>query len=488
MALPETIEIVPLDKPVRAEITVPGSKSITNRALILAALADGEVTLAGALWSEDTQVMAEALQKLGSEIKVEPDPEEFCNRTITVKGLGGNIPNGGTAEKPLELFVGNAGTAARFLAAFVCLGNGVYRLSGVPRMHERPQAALFEALRGLGYLVESEKANDKLPAKIFGSSSRGNEAPCEKSGIRNPKSEIDQSLLTSAATKEKKCRVSIAESSQFASALLLCAKTGGWKVEVVGENAEESPYVAMTAKMIEAFPHHGGKFQIEPDASSGSYFAAVNWVLWAGTHSLESDVTVKNWPTTDWQIDSRYLELITGIRSKTEISRKHDLGDSIMLDIVISPLNLPRPAATTSGLFLPDSKRTTPRPAKMVFRDLDRLRVQETDRVEAIVTELKKLGTNISETNNVITIIPDCALHLPAGQHIETYNDHRVAMCFAVLGLKVPGIKIKNPACVKKTFPNFFQKFATPPPKGLGATIRDAKTGRKLAVEELFAE
>ena len=129
MPLPDLIEIVPLDKPVRAEITVPGSKSITNRALILAALADGEVTLQGALWSEDTQVMVEALQKLGFEMKVEPDPDEFCNRTITVKGLGGKIPNAGTPEKPLELFVGNAGTAARFLAAMVCLGNGVYRLS-----------------------------------------------------------------------------------------------------------------------------------------------------------------------------------------------------------------------------------------------------------------------------------------------------------------------------------------------------------------------
>ena len=167
MPLPDLIEIVPLDKPVRAEITVPGSKSITNRALILAALADGEVTLTGALWSEDTQVMAEALQKLGFQIKVEPDPDEVCNRTITVKGLGGKIPNGGTAEEPMELFVGNAGTAARFLTAFVCLGNGVYRLHGVPRMHERPQAALFKALRELGYRVESEKGNDKLPAKIF---------------------------------------------------------------------------------------------------------------------------------------------------------------------------------------------------------------------------------------------------------------------------------------------------------------------------------
>jgi 3-phosphoshikimate 1-carboxyvinyltransferase len=253
--LPELIEIVPLDKPVRAEITVPGSKSITNRALVLAALADGETILTGALWSEDTQIMVECLQDLGFMVNVAPDPDEVCNRTITVYGQGGTIPGGGTVENPLELFVGNAGTAARFLAALVCLGKGVYRLHGVPRMHERPQAALFQALRELGYRVDSP--NDKLPAVIFGSSRR--ESAQTYSG-RN------QSRLTSAAT------VSIEESSQFASALLLCAKHGGWEVKVVGENAEESPYVAMTSKMIEAFPKRGGKFQIEPDASSGSYF------------------------------------------------------------------------------------------------------------------------------------------------------------------------------------------------------------------------
>ncbi len=209
--LPDLIEIVPLDKPVRAEITVPGSKSITNRALILAALADGEVTLTGALWSEDTQVMTEALKTLGFEIKVENDPDEFCNRTITVKGLGGKIPNTGTTEKPLELFVGNAGTAARFLSAFVCLGAGVYRLSGVPRMHERPQAALFSALRELGYRVEPEKGNDKLPVKIFATEAQSRHC-IEK--------EIDS---VSSASPQRKCRVSIEESSQFASALLLSA-------------------------------------------------------------------------------------------------------------------------------------------------------------------------------------------------------------------------------------------------------------------------
>ena len=242
MPLPDLIEIVPLAQPVRAEITVPGSKSITNRALILAALAEGEVTLEGALWSEDTQIMVECLQELGFMVDVRPDPNEFSNRTITVYGKSGNIPPGGTEEQPMELFVGNAGTAARFLAAFVCLGKGVYKLHGVPRMNERPKAALFQALRELGYRVDSP--TDKLPAIIHGSG--------PKPGA--------------------KCTVNIEESSQFASALMLCAKVGGWSVNVIGENAEESPYVVMTSKLIEAFPKRGGKFSIEPDASQRKLF------------------------------------------------------------------------------------------------------------------------------------------------------------------------------------------------------------------------
>src|SRR5512143_2262769 len=131
MPLPDLIEIVPPDQPVQAEITVPGSKSLTNRALILAALGEGETTLEGALWSEDTQVMVECLQELGFMVNVVADRQEPCNRTITVYGKGGVVPGGGTEAQPLELFVGNAGTAARFLAALVCLGKGVYVLHGV---------------------------------------------------------------------------------------------------------------------------------------------------------------------------------------------------------------------------------------------------------------------------------------------------------------------------------------------------------------------
>ena len=515
MALPDLIEIVPLDKPVRAEITVPGSKSITNRALVLAALADGETTLTGALWSEDTQVMVECLQDLGFMVNVAPDLNEVCNRTITVYGRGGMIPGGGTAENPIELLVGNAGTAARFLAAMVCLGNGVYRLSGVPRMHERPQAALFKALRELGYRVDS--ANDKLPATMFGGSSRRQSAQSSSSGI-------NQSRLTSAAT------VSIEESSQFASALLLCARHGGWDVNVVGENAEESPYVAMTFKLIEAFPKRGGTFQIEPDASSGSYFHGACWIInnaeardyffaqiqkrqdavqgqttaaFVGDSLVQhSFVYVFDWPTSGWQLDAdfpNFFSVNQFLPLPERISREDQLGDSIMTAIVLTAASgnfiVNNAVETAPGRYRlitrkPESVgRTTEfesiQPPKQVrFVELGRLRVQECERVVALRTELTKCGAKVVEEGDTLTVYPS-QLH---GAEIETYNDHRMAMCFAILGLKVPGIKIKNPACVKKTFPNFFQKLAASPPHGLGAKIRDGNTGRKLGMDELFAD
>jgi 3-phosphoshikimate 1-carboxyvinyltransferase len=505
--LPDLIEIVPLTAPVKAEITVPGSKSITNRALILAALADGEVILKGALWSEDTQIMVVCLKELGFVVNVAADPDETCNRTITVVGQGGRVPPGGAETQPLELFVGNAGTAARFLAPFLCLGSGVYRLCGVPRMHERPQAALFAAIRELGYRIEAEHANDKLPARIYG---------------KGP--------------HRGKCRVSIEESSQFASALLLSAGVGGWQVDIAGENEDESPYVAMTSKLMAAFPQKGGTFQIEPDASSGSYFWAAGRIVpqiedfsdlpelkqklelslpepFRLGHIVQggiSDVEVLSWPKTGWQIDEKfksylvwghllhdfptYLKQLLALvkkggvpdqkisgeiyarfieSSNGEISRAVDLGDSIMTAIVIAPMEQ----------WLHGKEF-------IKFTDLGRLRVQECERVVALRTELTKCGAKVAEEGDTLTVWPSKPEELH-GAEIETYNDHRMAMCFAVLGLKVPGIKIKNPACVKKTFPNFFQKLAAQPPHGLGAEIWEVKNGqrtRKLSGEDLFAD
>jgi 3-phosphoshikimate 1-carboxyvinyltransferase len=429
MALPGIIEIVPLNQPLEAAVSVPGSKSITNRALILAALAQGRTRLMGALWSEDTQVMVDALRKLGFEIQIEQDASEASNRTITITGCNGQVPRGGTAAEPLELFVGNAGTAARFLSAFVCLGNGVYRLDGVPRMRERPQKALFEALRRLGYRLDS--ANNKLPALIHG-----------------------------AGPKPGSCEISIEESSQFASALALSARVAGWEITLTGNNSEESPYFEMTRDLANVFPTEGGTFEIEPDASSGSYFWAARWLL--AQKFGQAEISVRDWPRSTWQVDARFPRYLP---LKTNISRESDLGDSIMTAIVLAPY--------------------ADRPVQ--FSELGRLRVQETERVKALKNELNKCsGPAIcaSESGDTLRVTP-AAMH---GAEIETYHDHRIAMCFAILGLVTEGIRILNPACVKKTFPDFFQKLAALPPHGLGAKIIDSSSGAPLNIADLFAQ
>ena len=307
-------------------------------------------------------------------------------------------------------------------------------------MHERPQSALFDALRQLGYRVSSP--NDRLPALIHG-----------------------------AGPLSGKCQVSIAESSQFASALLLCSQPGGWQVRVTGENAEESPYIEMTRQLLKAFPSAGGVFDVEPDASSGSYFIAADsflrWKKPLQRRSLASGrlvfapdraVAVVDWPTSGWQIDAAFPKYVP---LPEEVSRERDLGDSIMTAIMLAP-------------WAEHAVR---------FTQLGRLRLQECERVAALRSELTKCGARVLETDDTLTVYPSL-LH---GATVETYDDHRMAMCFSILGLQVPGIKIKNPSCVKKTFPNFYQKLAQPAPSGLGATVREANSQRNLGWEELFA-
>ncbi len=399
-SFPAKIEIIPLRGLAPQVITIPGSKSITNRALILAACSSGQIILKGGLWSEDTQVMTEALRKIGIEVRIFKEAEP-ANREFRLCGLGDRLPLGGTLENPLEIFVGNSGTSARFLAAFLCAsGGGFYRLSGVPRMHQRPQKELFIALRQLGYTVLSEKEEGFLPAVIG--------APRGKS------------------TKGGACCIGQKESSQFASGLLLSARQGRWRIELEGET---SPYIRMTCSMLEVFPRLGGEFQIEPDASGGSYFYAAN--IWAKGFPLSKPISVVDWPKTDWQADASFPDYMP---LPDEISRERDLGDSIMTAIILAPL--------------------ADKP--IVFRDLGRLRVQECERVSALRRELSRCGARVEEIGDTLKIYPS-RLH---GAEIETYQDHRMAMCFTVLGLGIPGMVIKNPGCVVKSFPNFFDKVA----------------------------
>ncbi len=421
--LPDLIEILPPTGPVNATVVLPGSKSITNRALVLAALADGEVTLRGALWSEDTQAMVHCLHALGFEVSVSDDPDEPANRTLVVRGQGGRIPKTGTLEAPLELFVENAGTAARFLLAMVCLGQGVYRISGIPRMHQRPQAALVHALRQLGYRIDTP--NDFLPALVHGTGPRPGAS----------------------------CRVSVEESSQFASALVLSQPIGGWQIEVTGANEDELPYVEMTRQLVTEFPWKGGTYAIEPDASGASYFWGADWLL----RERGGRVKVEPVPQSTMQMDRAFLDLILGQPWRASYSRRSDLADSIMTAIALAPFA----------------------PAVTAFTDLGRLRVQECERVAALRTELTKCGARVEESGDTLTIHPG-PLH---GAEIDTYNDHRMAMCFGMLGLVVPDIRLRNPACVRKTFPNYFAKLAT-----LGAQIRDSHSGTTLTEQGLLAD
>ncbi|MDB4609722.1 3-phosphoshikimate 1-carboxyvinyltransferase [Verrucomicrobia bacterium] len=429
MPLPEAILLHPIQTPVKVRLGVPGSKSITNRALILAALSHGTRTLEGALWSEDTQVMVNCLRKIGFDISILEDSSDEANRRIQVHGSGGRLPSQACLNTPLDLHVGNAGTAARFLLAMTCLGHGQYRLSGVDRMHERPQKELIMALRELGYQIVSENGN--LPAIVHGQGPRPGSS----------------------------CTVSIRESSQFASALLLSAKAGGWDINTPLEQSEHAPYVEMTRSMIEAFPQNeGAACQIEPDASGGSYFWAIKHLMSKYGSNPSENIQITHWPQTDWQIDTEFPKFLP---LPPQISREQDLGDSIMTSIVMAPWS---------------SHSTT-------FSELGRLRVQECERVKALKTELTKCGAQVEEHGDTLKIHPG-RLH---GASIDTYNDHRMAMCFAVVGTQIPGIVIKNPACVKKTFPNFFQKLASPAPEGLSMKICNASTGELLSPNDLIA-
>jgi 3-phosphoshikimate 1-carboxyvinyltransferase len=419
--LPALIEVSPPRGQKESRVVLPGSKSLTNRALILAALAAKPVTLRGALWSEDTQAMVECLERLGFGVEVANDPAEPANRTLKLQGGGGTIPNAGTPDRPLELFVENAGTAARFLPPMLCLGHGSYRVSGIERMHQRPQAALVAALRQLGYRIDTP--NDRLPAVIHGTGPRPGAA----------------------------CSVSVEESSQFASALLLSAGIGGWRVSVTGANEDELPYVDMTRRLVKDFPWNGGTYGIEADASGASYFWGADWLL----RESGSRVMVVPTPRSGMQADQNFLNLVAQGTWRPAYSRQTDLADSIMTAIVLAP-------------FAPEPTR---------FTELGRLRVQECERVKALRTELGKCGARVEESGDTLTIHPG-PLH---GAEIETYNDHRVAMCFGMLGLRVPGLRLRNPACVRKTFPNFFAKLAE-----LGTVIEDAD-GKLLSGDELLA-
>lgn len=397
---PPTLPIQPFTRPARGTVTLPGSKSITNRALILAALGRKTITLRGALFSRDSRIMVAALQTLGFAVQTDETA-----LTITVTGRGGEIP---VREAKIE--VGNAGTAARFLTAFVCLRpDGVYHFDGDEAMRRRPINALLEALQSQGATASS-------PSFPF---------TLKTAGLRGGLVEIDAS-----------------ESSQMLSALLMVAPLAPQPltVKLKGE-AGSKPFVRMTEAMVKQFTAQPTDYAIEADASAASYYLALPLVT-GGTVTLPGLRAAGE----GLQGDSAFADVIVRVKQRPPGTlldlNFREFSDTFLTLAAIAPL-LSGPTRITG---------------------IAHTRKQETDRVAGMARELIKLGQDVVETEDSLTITPR---PLKSGVEIETYHDHRFAMSFGILGCHDlhgdgrPWLTIKDPACCSKTFPDFFRLLAS---------------------------
>jgi 3-phosphoshikimate 1-carboxyvinyltransferase len=416
----DEIEIIPILRPLAATVKVPGSKSITNRALLLAAMAEGRSTIDAALISDDTRRMVAALSALG--FAVEADERA---RRITLAGGAGAIPSTGA-----NLDAGGAGTAMRFLAGFLTLGRGRYRLDGNARMRERPIGPLIDAMRALGLEVTCEFGNGCAPVVI---ETRG-------TAFTGGTVTIDARL-----------------SSQFVSALLMPAPLwrNGLTLTASGETAR--PFIEMTLRLMEAWGaastvtgelivvpggqrYHAMDFTVEPDATAASYFAAAAALL-GGT------VTIPGLTRTSFQGDAVFLAILEQMGARmtwhSDAVTVSSTGRLSGVDIAMNPMPDVVPTLAAIAPFADAPTR---------IRKVGFIRHHESDRIGAIATELRRLGAAVREFDDGLEIAPS-RLH-PAA--IETYDDHRIAMAFAVIGLKVPGLRIRNPGCVAKTYPEFF--------------------------------
>ncbi len=415
------IEIQPISKPLDATITVPGSKSYTNRALLVAAMASGASMLTGALFSDDTRYMSASLRKLG--VKIDADEKRA---TFVVHGNGGEIPVPGA-----ELYIGNSGTTSRSLTAYVSLGHGRFVIDGdEPMRHGRPIADLLDALRQIGVSARTQFGNGHLPVII------------EADGLTGGKTRLD-----------------VSKSSQFLTALLLIAPyaKSGMEIEVIGDR--EMPYINITLAVMAAFGAHatnngykhfriesGQQYQprvynIEPDASNASYFFAAAAIT-------GGRVTVKHLNMDSAQGDVQFVRLLEKMGCQVAVS---DAGITVIGPEQLKGIDVDMRTISDTSLTLAAIAPFAD--SKVSIRNIEHTRWQETDRIHAMVTELRKLGVPVVEHRDGLEISP--APITPTA--IDTYEDHRMAMAFSLVGLKTNGIRINDPECVSKTFPDYFQ-------------------------------
>jgi len=425
------MQIIPFNHPLNAAVHVPGSKSLTNRALLIAALANGTTRLTNALFSDDSCYFAKALQTLGFDVQLDE-----ARRAMTVTGLGGKIP-----ARKAELFIGNAGTAARFLSAFLTLGNGEYILDGEPRMRERPIGDLVDSLAQLGATLQPLAVSDQLssicpPIKIIAS------------GLPGGKTKIAGNI-----------------SSQFLSALLMVAPYAKSPVEIeVTTELNSKPYVDMTIAIMQDFgvniERQGyerfiirpsffsplSSYSIESDASAASYFFAAPAIC-GGT------VRVENISRKSKQGDIGFLDVLQqmGCEIKEGDNFIEVTGAGSLHGVDVDMRDISDTAQTLAAIAPFASSPTR-------IRGIAFIRAKETDRVHAVCTELRRLGVHVEEHDDGMTIHP---VEKTRPAVVQTYNDHRMAMAFSLIGLRAEGVTIENPSCVSKTFPAFFEVLET---------------------------
>ena len=436
-SFPAELAIAPLERPPRATVSVPGSKSVTNRALLVAALAEGVSEVGNVLFSDDSFYLMDSLRRLGFDLVADPD-----SSVVRIEGRAGEIP-----APDADLFVGNAGTVARFLPPALALGSGSYRMDGVPRMRERPIEDLVSALRDLDVRVAYESEPGRFPINLSSAGLRGGSVTVD--GTR---------------------------SSQFASGLLLAAPYAAGPLEVSISGPQRSrPYVGITLEVMRAFGvaaehdpalsrfhlepavYQSRKYRIEPDASAASYF-------FAAAAATGGRVRVPGLGRNTTQGDLRFVEVLERMGCSVETGEDHVTltgpPPPQRLRGVEVDMNAFSDTMMTLAAIAPFADGPT------TITNVEHTRYQETDRLSAVATELTRLGVGVKESRSGLRIIPKNSVSGISGgvgvspispATVRTYDDHRMAMAFAVAGLVGGGVVISDPACVTKTFPGYFQ-------------------------------
>jgi 3-phosphoshikimate 1-carboxyvinyltransferase len=422
------LTLTPLASTFAISMSPPGSKSLTNRALVLAAMTNGPSELTNVLFADDTHVMLDNLKRLGFDLQI-----DRAAHRVTVAGGAGRI-----SATSAELFCGNSGTTIRFLAALCALGSGQYKLDGIERMRQRPIGQLVEMLRQLGVRVRYDAADGFPPITL------------ESHGLPG-------GIL----------RFGSAQSSQYLSAVLMASPYARHEVRVDLDGPQTSwPYVAMTMQLMDQFgvtpelirdpktgqpiaiiiPQHAysaTKYAIEPDASNASYFLAA-----AAIHP-GSKMTIEGLGKSSLQGDVRFADVLHLMGADLVFGGDFltIIGTERLEGIDRDMSDMPDMAQTLAVTALFAKGKTT-------MRGLHTLRVKETDRIAALAAELAKLGARVEIQGDDMTIHPPGSIH-PAA--IDTYDDHRMAMSFSLAGTKAPGVTIKDVECVNKTYPNYFE-------------------------------